>query len=171
METEKAPPRLRWVRRYGSGVQFADDEVDHRDEVTVEAVAARSAFGCLDEAVEAFEQPVRDTTVMPADHSEPVILEHARELLERLEAAAVDLGDPAPQELLGGVGIVELIEAVELLGERVRTDGLERLGEQFIEKIGCIGVVILLWSSRDTRRVSCRALRPSQSPRPVHAPR
>ena len=33
----------------GSGVQFADDEVDHRDEVTVGAVAARSAFGGLDQ--------------------------------------------------------------------------------------------------------------------------
>ena len=42
----------------GSGVQFADDEVDHRDEVAVGAVSAGSAFRGLDQRVETLEQPV-----------------------------------------------------------------------------------------------------------------
>ena len=33
----------------GPGVEFADDEVDHRDEVAVGAVPAGAALGCLDE--------------------------------------------------------------------------------------------------------------------------
>src|SRR5450755_3142765 len=103
----------------GSGVELADDEVDHRDEVAVGAVPTGSAFRGLDQRVEPSEQPVRDAAVMPADH-EPVILEHPRELLQRLEVARVDLGDPAAQVLLRGVRIAQLVEAVELLGERVR---------------------------------------------------
>ena len=45
------------------------------------------------------------------------------------------LDDPAAQVLLGGVGIIELVEAVELLGERVRAHRVQRLGEQFVEQI------------------------------------
>ena len=122
----------------GSGVQFADDQVDHRDEVAVGAIATRSAFGSLDQRVEALEQSVGDAAVVPADHALPVVFEHARELLEGREAASVDLGDPASQELLGGVGIVELVEAVELLREGVSADGLKRLGEQLVEQVALL---------------------------------
>jgi hypothetical protein len=72
---------------------------------------------------------------MPADHSEPVILEHSGELLKRRQVAAVDLRDPAAEVLLRSVGILELVEAVELLGQRVRAHGLKRLGEQLVEQI------------------------------------
>src|SRR5450755_1066068 len=72
---------------------------------------------------------------MPADHPEPMILKHPGELDQRLQAACVDLGDPAAQVLLRGVRIRELVEAVELLGQRVRADSLKRLGEQLVEQI------------------------------------
>jgi len=72
---------------------------------------------------------------MPADHPEPVILKHPGERVQRLQVGGVDLGDPAAQVLLGGLGMIDFVEAVELLSERVRTHGLERLGEQFVEQI------------------------------------
>lgn len=42
----------------GTGVELANDEVDHRDEVAVGAVPAGAAFRGLDQRVEALEQPV-----------------------------------------------------------------------------------------------------------------
>ena len=59
------------------------------------------------------------------------------------------LGGPAAQVFLGGVGIVELVEVVELLGERVRAHGLKRLGEQHPSSApaatgDCFGYVRLL---------------------------
>ena len=72
---------------------------------------------------------------MPADHPEPVILEHPSERVQRLEVGRVDLGDPAAQVLLRGLGVGDLVEAVELLGERVRAHGLQGLGQQLVEQI------------------------------------
>jgi hypothetical protein len=72
---------------------------------------------------------------MPADHPEPVIFEHVAEPGDRLKLTAACLDDPPPQELLRGVGILDLIEAVELLGERVGPHGLKRLGEQLVEQV------------------------------------
>ena len=60
--------------RVGDDVELADGEVDHRDVVACRAVAAGAAFGGLDEAVEAFEQPVGDPGFKPADDAEPVLL-------------------------------------------------------------------------------------------------
>lgn len=60
--------------------------------------------------------------MMPADRSEPVILEHPRERVQRLQVGGVDLGDPAAQILLGGVGVRDLLEAGELLREGVRAN-------------------------------------------------
>ena len=62
----------------------------------------------------------------------PVILENPGELLQRLQIGRVDLCDPAAQVLLGGLRVGQHIEAVELLSERVRAHGLERLGEQLV---------------------------------------
>ena len=42
----------------GPGVELADDEVDHRDEVAVGAVPTGSAFRGLDQRVEALQESV-----------------------------------------------------------------------------------------------------------------
>ena len=80
---------------------------------------------------------------MPAHHPKPVILEHPRELDQRLEPAGVDLGDPAAKVLLGGVGIVELVEVIEPQRQLVRADGLERLLQQLIEQVLLAGGQVL----------------------------
>ena len=76
---------------------------------------------------------------MPAGNPEPVRLEHLGELDQRLDVGRLDLGDPATQVLLGGVGIVDLVEVVELECVLVAAGGHQRLLEELIQPVLLLG--------------------------------
>ena len=57
----------------GPEIQLAQDQVGHVDEVLVGTIAAGLGLGGLDEAVEAFENPVGDLALESAEHAFPVI--------------------------------------------------------------------------------------------------
>jgi hypothetical protein len=52
-----------------------------------------------------------------------------------LQAAGLNLGDPAAQVLLGRVGIVDPVEVVEAHREFVGPDRLERLVQELIKQV------------------------------------
>ena len=72
---------------------------------------------------------------MPADHAQPVLLEHPRELGQRPDPAVVDLDDPATQVLLRLLRVIELIERLEPQAKLVGADGVKRLPEQLIQPV------------------------------------
>ena len=64
-------------------VEFAGDEVCHRDEVVGIAAASRPTFGGLDETVDGLEDPVADPGLEPVEDACPVVADGTGQFDER----------------------------------------------------------------------------------------
>jgi len=53
-------------------IKLTGDEVDYSDEVFAGAIASGLGLGCLDQTVDAFQNPVGDTGFEPTQHPGPV---------------------------------------------------------------------------------------------------